>query len=146
MHALSSVSATATAKQHNTQVGDPYHCHEVCPEVVLCGRRTTHKAEMAQYLYASPQPCLSDYTIREDFKLLLGQVACYCLQACIHLPLSRVAPPVEVLLLPDVDELAVHDKCAAPLSLCEAGVVDLNHSQFLLDVLLYAGIANKGVR
>ena len=98
------------------------------------------------YLYAGPQPCLSDDAIREDLKLLLGQVACHCLQACIHLPLSWVAPPVKVLLLPNVDELAIHDKCAAPLSLCEAGVVDLNHSQFLLDVLLYAGIANKGVR
>ena len=54
----------------------------------------------------------------------------------MQLPLSRVTPPVKVLLLPDVDELALHDKLAAALALSEAGVVDLYHSHFFFDILL----------
>ena len=92
------------------------------------------------YLYTSPQTSLCDHTIRQHLKLLLRKVTGDCFEACIHLPLSRVSSPVQVLLLPDVDELAVHDKSAAPFTLCEAGVVDVNHPYLLLNVLLHAQV------
>jgi len=99
---------------------------------------TAHSEQWRGYLYTSPQTCLCDHTIRQHLKLLLRKVPGNCLEPCIHLPLSRVPSPVQVLLLPDVDELAVHDKSAAPFTLCETGVVDVNHPYLLLNVLLHA--------
>ena len=129
---------TAVTK-HLQQSQSIYSSHSAFAAVTEHSEQSQCSSEQWRgYLYTSPQTGFCDHTFRQHLKLLLRKVTGDCFEACIHLPLSRVLSPVQVLLLPNVDELAVHDKAAAPFTLCEAGVVDVNHPYLLLNVLLHA--------